>query len=196
MTRREHIERVLENYDRNDLLSLVGSINAWDGSLEDQNWMPLDMEEIWQCYVGSSGNFEDFVRAAANRDFYPGDDYWRWTAWGGIESTDEPSFDLDEIADWIEDRDEQELEREIGSYFAQDFAFDRTQNEPEEEEDPFNDGRMTEAEIAEAVGVYARNQTEDQKAELARRASEAGQRMLDPIDVLEFIAEHYPTALD
>lgn len=129
MARRDNILSVVRDYDTSDLVSIVGSINGWDNSFEEYDWRAMDMWELWQN-CNDSSDFEYILTAAANGDFNPNDDYYCWS-WNGLESSDCPDFDLDEIADWIDDHFD-ELENILGNYYASDFDdCDKSEIDPE-----------------------------------------------------------------
>lgn len=120
MSRQERIENVLsEEYGTSELVSLVDSINGYNGDLEDQVWQTMDIWEISQ-YLDESIDLEHLLIAAADGDFDPRHDYYRWDSYGDIVSTDYPDFNLEEIAEWLDDHYDN-LANCIGEGFASDF---------------------------------------------------------------------------
>lgn len=131
MTRQQAIYDVLRGYDTSELVSLVSYINSWCGDLDDMDWREMDTYAIWD-YCDDRYTFERILHAAADGSFDPRDDYYRWDG-GDLESTDDPDFDLDEIAEWLDDNFDS-LHRFLGSYFLSDFEdlYD-TDDEPDDD---------------------------------------------------------------
>lgn len=102
MTRRERIREFLEELDDSDLLEITSAANSWNSGLEEYNWQHLDMQDIWDNYCNGSDDFEEIVEAAAEGRFDPSHDYYRWWTYG-IESTDDPEFDLGEVAEYLDE---------------------------------------------------------------------------------------------
>lgn len=103
MTRRELIRNALDDladYELNE----VARAAADEGHLDwDDVWTELDLGEILSCHVsGDAHNFEELLAAAYNRDFDPSAPYWRW-GYYGPESAHDLDYDLDELADCIDD---------------------------------------------------------------------------------------------
>lgn len=181
MTRQERIREVLDNYGTRDLVSIVSYINSWDGSFEGEDWREMDLYEIWES-ISDSSDFESAMRAASNGDFDPRDDYYRWSYYSGLESSDDPDFDLNEIADWINENFHR-VDDVLSSYYASDFE-DCDVEEPDDDpldptdwpDDPTDYDGEDEDEPAEAAdpapaeGIRVTTYGEPLNPEEARRA--------------------------
>lgn len=132
MTRQQAIYTALQDLYDSDLNSVAWSIYENTSRLGDDDlWRNLDLSEIMydinDCYT-----FEQFLQAAADGDFNPRDDYWRWTCYGP-ESSDTLDYDLDDFAEIIDDHADDnwvrnELPREITD------VLDEYASEPEEDD--------------------------------------------------------------
>jgi hypothetical protein len=195
MARRDNIFHVLEDYSTDNLVGLVGNINAWDGSFEDDDWRELDIRELWE-YCNSSYDFENFLCAAASGDFNPNDEYYRISCYG-LESSDCPCFDLGEIADWIDDNFD-DLRNTIGDYYAEDFDdCDEPEIDPETLEEyttPDEDDLMSVEEIAATLTDWLADRVANnlptrglstEQIKLVAKVFEETQTCLDPADVIK-----------
>lgn len=201
MARRDNILSVVSDYATDDLVSIVGSINGWDGSLEEYDWRSMDMWDVWQ-YVSDSSTFEEIVQRAADGEFDPRDDYYRWGFYG-LESSDCPDFDLDEIADWIDDHFD-ELEDILGNYYASDFDdCDKSELDPEVlskiENDLVNDeDRMDVNQIAATIRECAYEglipSIGDETIQNLAEEIHKTRTCLDPADVIAAVAVEHPGA--
>ena len=132
MTRQQAIYTALQDLYDSDLNSVAWSIYENTSRLGDDDlWRNLDLSEIMydinDCYA-----FEQFLQAAADGDFNPRDDYWRWTCYGP-ESSDTLDYDLDDFAEIIDDHADDnwvhnELPREITD------VLDEYASEPEDDD--------------------------------------------------------------
>lgn len=130
MTRQQRLCSVLEDYDSRDLVSVVGTIAAYDDSFYDVMWREMDVYDIWSnCYDASC--FESILDATASGEFNPNDDYYRWGDYG-LESSDCPDFDLDDIATWLDENFDR-IDRMFSDYYAADFL--GTDDAPDDEPD-------------------------------------------------------------
>jgi hypothetical protein len=102
MTRQEHIREALDTLAEWQLNEVARAM-AEEGHMDWEDvWEELDLREIRACQCYDTDNFEAILRAAYNRDFDPGDAFWRWGAYGP-ESCNSPSYDLDDMAECIDD---------------------------------------------------------------------------------------------
>lgn len=195
MARRDSIRRVLEDYSTENLVGLVGNINAWDGSFEDDDWREMDIWELWQS-CNDSSDFETFLCAAASGDFNPNDDYYHWGIYG-LESSDNPCFDLGYIADWIDEHFE-DLRNTIGDYYAEDFDdCDEPEIDPETLEEyttPDEDDLMSVEEIAATLADWMADRVANnlptrslsaEQIKLVAKVFEETHTCLDPADVIK-----------
>lgn len=204
-SRYDRIVNVLENFSTDDLANLVMCVNAWDGALDHMDWRPMDMWEIMD-YIGRDRNtLQNVLESAADGEFNPRDDYFRYYG-GGLESTDDPDFDIHDIADWIDERISygDNLAGIIGDCLADCFV---ECYEPDYDPYPFGDEDiteedcMTEDEIVETLivwfsdraftGELKRYPTPAQLPLLAR-ALASKTKLVDPADVIEQLrAQNY-----
>lgn len=170
MTRRERLYSVLEDYDSRDLVSVVGTIAAYDDSFYDVMWREMDVRELWdQCY--DSAAFEHILDATASGEFNPNDDYYRWGDYG-LESSDCPDFDLDDIATWLDENFDR-IDRIFSDYYAEDFLaaddapeeddtdwpedatdYDGVDDPDEDEPSPAKPAILTEAQLHEQLRAF------------------------------------------
>lgn len=109
----EQIKSILDNYD---LDTLVSCCSYLDG---DNAFYPMDNFDDVLC------GFEpwDVVRAAHYGEFCPTDSYFRFNAYGNLESTDNPMregwIDTDTLAEYIVDCSEDFGYSDIRALFDQ-----------------------------------------------------------------------------
>ena len=123
------IMEYLDDLDDRDILSLVRDINGYDGSLESLEW--FEMEYEFDDLLSGMSPW-DIARAVAYGDFAPGHDYWRWNAYGNLESTDWLDYDesdKDEIINAIDNLPYRYVPDEIRN------ILDENEDDGEEEED-------------------------------------------------------------
>lgn len=199
MARRDRIYDVVKNYGTSDLVSIVSYINSWDGSMGDQDWRAMDMWDIWQN-ISDSSDFASAMQAAADGDFDPRDDYYRWNGYD-LESSDNPDFDLWEIADWIDDHFDR-LDDAFGSYYASDFDFEESEIDVEEflEELDLSDDAMSVDDIAATIlesaaeGITDTANLSPEQIHLLAKVIAEHHTCLDPADVIAAVDEHYQGA--
>lgn len=201
MARRDRIYDVVRDYGTDDLVSIVSYINSWDGSMDDQDWRTMDMWDIWRN-IGDSSDFASAMQAAANGDFNPRDDYYRWNGYD-LESSDNPDFDLWEIADWIDDHFDR-IDDAFGSYYASDFDFDdESEIDVEEflEELDLSDDAMSVDDIAATLAELQREgfthpagTLSPEQLRLLAEVIHEFKTCLDPADVIAAVDEHYQGA--
>ena len=80
MNRAEAIETFVQNLSGDDLVTVLESINAYDGAFEDAEYYPMD--EFDEFMAGKSPL--DIVRAVDYGDFNPNDDYFKFDAYGNV----------------------------------------------------------------------------------------------------------------
>lgn len=173
MTRQQAIYTALQDLYDSDLNSVAWSIYENTSRLGDDDlWRNLDLSEIMydinDCYV-----FEQFLQAAADGDFNPRDDYWRWTCYGP-ESSDTLDYDLVDFAEIIDDHADDnwvhnELPREITDVLDEyasepedddtDWPEDATDydgvDDPDEDEpSPAKPAILTEAQLHEQLRAF------------------------------------------
>jgi len=85
MTREEAITTYVENLIGDDLAYLLQHINAYDGNFEDCVY--YDMDEFDEFMYGHTPT-EIAQMIYFGDDFNPNDDYFRFNAYGNLESAD------------------------------------------------------------------------------------------------------------
>lgn len=97
LNRNDAIEMYVKNMDDGDLMSLVNSLNSWDGSFEECQW--YDMDELDDLLSGSTPTeILNMGWFGSERGFNPNRDYFKFDAYGNLVS----GYDVDVVAD-IED---------------------------------------------------------------------------------------------
>lgn len=92
------IKDFLTGQTHDHILDIVREINGWDGQLEHLTW--YDMDEFNELTNGMEP--WDIARAVFFGEFNPTYDYWRFNAYGNLESTDYLSYDYSDIEEIIE----------------------------------------------------------------------------------------------
>ena len=124
-------EEVLEMLRDMDNWELIGIHNEYCGKVNYVDDRIYAMDELNEWY--SDKDPLDILRDAYNGAFNPNDDWFRWNGYGNLESTDRPEdwMDLDDIADYIVENDE-----DLGSKDIRDLLGEiELENEDEEEEE-------------------------------------------------------------
>lgn len=198
MTRREKIREFLEELDNSDLLEITSAAFSWNNGLEDYNWYPMDLREIWDNYCGSFSCFEDILSAAVGGDFNPHHDYYRLGCYG-IESTDDPEIDLGEVAEYL-DEEFDDLRNILwnGRILHQLLECDTPDAEELLESIDLEGERMTVEQVETTLRecayedlLKASNLSNDQLHLLAKVIAEK-HCCIDPADVIAAADEEYP----
>ncbi|MGM9670674.1 MAG: hypothetical protein ACI3XD_03770 [Oscillospiraceae bacterium] len=209
MTQQDRVRETLRRYDVDELMTLVNSINSYDGGLESQTWRDLDMSELCGWLTEWSRDVDEFrlkslIYSARTGEFSERHDYWRIDEYGYPVSTDYPSYDIDEIAEYIAENSDdlhdwclsRDMEAELEAALEGDE--DDRENTTESDSDEDSDG-MTLDEIAGVLADWYDDRqlpapTDDALDALAQFC--ALTRPADPVDVVEWVtayrAEHTP----
>ena len=209
MSQQERVRETLRGYDTADLMSLVSCINSYDGGLDDQTWLPADEFNIadWLTDYGrsiDSGRLSALLYSARTGEFSERHDYWRVDEYGYPVSTDYPSYDIDEIAEYIVENSDDLREWCLSSYMEDDLEAaleedeDDRENTTESDTDADTDV-MTSDEVRDVLADWldeqARPAEREALDELAQRCVSTRAPM-DPADVIgwaESPAANIPT---
>lgn len=94
LTREDAIRAYVENMDDDELMSLVNSLNSWDGSFDGCQWFPMD--ELDEFLSGSTPTeILNMGWFGEERGFNPNRDYFKFNAYGNLVS----GYDCDVVAD-------------------------------------------------------------------------------------------------
>ena len=83
MTREQAITTYVENLSKDELVELLQHMNAYDGCFED--YVYYDMTEFDE-FMSNYSPMEIAQRIFFDGDFNPNDDYFRFNAYGNLES--------------------------------------------------------------------------------------------------------------
>ena len=84
MTREEAIRTYVEQLNESDLVSLIQYMNSCDGSFEEVTYYPMESFDE----VMSNGTPSEIARMIWYGKFNPNDEYFRFDAYGNLESFD------------------------------------------------------------------------------------------------------------
>lgn len=197
MTQQDRVRETLRRYDVGELMTLVNSINSYDGGLESQTWQCLDTSELCGWLTGWSRDVDEsrlsaLLYSARSGEFSERHGYWRIDEYGYPVSTDYPSYDIDEIAEYItENRDDlhdwylsSDMEAELEAALEEDE--DDRENTTESDTDADTDV-MTSDEVRDVLADWldeqARPAAREALDELAQRCISTRAPM-DPADVI------------
>lgn len=136
MTQRtaEEIRREMLNYfteNEEDFESVLFDLDSWNGYLNDNRW--YNMDELDELTCGMS--HWEVARAIHFGDFNPMHDYFKFDAYGNLESTDYPDYSdyLDEyfIDEVIENAQHLDLPVEIMEALEELEALEEEEDEAE-----------------------------------------------------------------
>lgn len=208
MTQQDRVRDTLRRYDVGELMTLVNSINSYDGGLDNQRWLPADDYNIadWLAdWSGQAGGdrLSRLIYSARSGEFNECHDYWRIDEYDYPVSTDYPSYDtddIDEIAKYIAENSDdlhdwclsRDMEAELEAALEGDEDDRENTTEPDSDED--SDG-MTLDEIAGVLADWYDDRqlpapTDDSLDALARLCISACTPM-DPVDVIEWITAYH-----
>ena len=102
MTREEAIRTYIENLSKGELVELLQHMNAYDGCFDDEIY--FDMDEFDE-FMSNYSPMEIAQMVYFGGDFNPKDDYFRFTAYGNLESADwcDVEVDAEDLKDDIID---------------------------------------------------------------------------------------------
>ena len=205
MTQQDRVRETLRRYDGDKLATLANSINSYDGGLESQMWQCLDVSELCGWLTGWSrdvdeSRLESLIYSARSGEFNERHDYWRIDEYGYPVSTDYPSYNIDEIAEYIAENSDDlhdwylssDMEAELEA--ALEGAEDDRENTTESDSDEDSDG-LTLDEIAGVLADWYDDRqlpapTDDSLDALARLCISACTPM-DPVDIIEWITAYH-----
>ena len=98
MTREEAIRNYVEQLNGDDLTYLLQHMNGYDGCFEEANY--YDMDEFDEFLAGSTPM--EIAQMIFFGDFNPNDEYYRFNAYGNLESADWPDV-VSEAEDLVDD---------------------------------------------------------------------------------------------
>lgn len=211
MTQQDRVRDTLRMYSGYELMTLVERIDAYDGGLDNQRWLPADEFDIadWVTDFGGSVDrtrLSFLIYSARTGEFSERHDYWRIDEYGYPVSTDYPSYDIDEIAEYIAENSDDlhnwclSRDMEAALEAALEGDEDDRENTTESDSDEDSDG-LTLDEIAGVLADWYDDRqlpapTDDALDALARLCISACTPM-DPVDVIEWITayhvKHTPT---
>ena len=102
MTREQAIRNYVEHLIGDDLVELLQHMNGYDGCFEESIYYDMDeFDELMSNYTP----MEIAQMIFFNNDFNPNDDYFRFTAYGNLESADwhDVKVDAEDLKDDIID---------------------------------------------------------------------------------------------
>ena len=102
MTREQAITTYVENLSKDELVELLQHMNGYDGCFED--YVYYDMDEFDE-FMSNYSPMEIAQMIYFGGDFNPNDDYFRFTAYGNLESADwhDVKVDAEDLKDDIID---------------------------------------------------------------------------------------------
>ena len=102
MTREQAITTYVENLSKGELVELLQHMNAYDGCFVDCIY--YDMDEFDE-FMSNYSPMEIAQMVYFGGDFNPNDDYFRFTAYGNLESADwhDVEVDAEDLKDDIVD---------------------------------------------------------------------------------------------
>lgn len=97
MTREQAIRNYVEHLIGDDLAQLLQHMNAYDGCFEEATYYDMDeFDEFMSNYTPM-----EIAQMIYFGEFNPNDEYFRFNAYGNLESADWP--DLDDLVDADDD---------------------------------------------------------------------------------------------
>ena len=180
MSQQERVRETLRGYDWGDLMSLVNGINSYDGGLESQTWQDLDMSELCGWLTGWSRSVDEsrlsaLLYSARTGEFSERHDYWRIDEYGYPVSTDYPSYDIDEIAEYIVENSD-----DLSGWYLPSCMEDDLKAALEEDEDDREN--TTESDTDEDTDVMTSDEVRDVLADwLDEQARPAEREALDEL---------------
>ncbi|WP_289122931.1 hypothetical protein [uncultured Megasphaera sp.] len=107
MTREQAIRSYVEQLSRSELENLLQCMNFYDGSFEESTYYDMDsFDEFMSNYTPS-----EIARMIHFGEFNPNDDYFRFDAYGNLES-----FDWQEISDEAESLESDIIDHLVNYY--------------------------------------------------------------------------------
>ena len=197
MSQQERVQETLRGYDAGELMTLVNGINSYDGGLESQTWWCLDTSELCDWLTGWSRSVDEsrlsaLLYSVRTGDFDERDSYWRIDEYGYPVSANCPSYDIDEIAEYIVENSDGLREWCLSSYMEDDLEAaleedeDDRENTTESDTDADTDV-MTSDEVRDVLADWldeqARPAEREALDELAQRCISTRAPM-DPADVI------------
>ena len=92
MTREEAIRNYVEHISKGELVELMQHMTAYDGCFEDEIY--YDMDEFDE-FMSNYSPMEIAQMVFFGGDFNPNDDYFRFTAYGNLESANWRDVEVD-----------------------------------------------------------------------------------------------------
>ena len=92
MTREQAITTYVENLSKGELVELMQHMTGYDGSFEDELY--YDMDEFDE-FMANYSPMEIAQMIFFGGDFNPNDDYFRFNAYGNLESADWHDVEVD-----------------------------------------------------------------------------------------------------
>lgn len=91
MTREQAIRNYVENISKGELVELLWHMNAYDGCFEDDIYYDMDEFDV---FMSNYTPMEIALRIHFG-EFNPNDDYFRFNAYGNLESADWRDVEVD-----------------------------------------------------------------------------------------------------
>ena len=180
MSQQERVRETLRGYDTAELMTLVNGINSYDGELDNQTWYPAYEFDIADWLTGygrsiDSGRLSALLYSVRTGDFDERDSYWRIDEYGYPVSANCPSYDIDEIAEYIVENSDDLREWCLSSYMEDDL-------EAALEEDEDDRENTTESDTDEDTDVMTSDEVRDVLADwLYEQARPAAREALDEL---------------